>query len=239
VRGIVWAFALLAMIGGASSSWGAPEPREGETLPSDASPGRLKLLGLSLLLPGLGQRSLGATNRGYAFMGVEAAIWSAFGVFQVQGNRREDSYVEMAKLFAGVPSPSGRDSDYYRLLGSYRSSDEYDDEVRRDARARYGGDLQGRADYFEQHRIQDDQVWYWSSKSDWQRYKDKRQDSNTAYKHAETMIGLAVANRLIAAVDALRIAHKQEIGGAMSFYLTADPADPSEPARLCVSIPLR
>jgi hypothetical protein len=52
------------------------------------------------------------------------------------------------------------------------------------------------------------------------------------------MIGLAAANRLLAAVDALRVAHRGEGGRAMSFYFSADPADPREPARLCVSLPL-
>jgi hypothetical protein len=53
------------------------------------------------------------------------------------------------------------------------------------------------------------------------------------------MIGLAAANRLLAAVDALRIAHRAESSRVMSFYISADPADPREPARLCVSLPLK
>ncbi len=202
-------------------------------------PGRLKILGLSLLVPGLGHRALGLTNRSYAFMGAEATIWGAFGVFEAQGKIRKDSYVEMAHIFGGVRDASGRDGEYYRLLGSYRTSEDYNDEVRRDARARYGDDLQGRADYFEQHRIRDDLVWSWSSRDDWDRYQDKRRGSNEAYKRAGTMIGLAVANRLLAAVDALRIAHRADPSRAMSFYLAADPGDPGAPARFCVSLPLR
>jgi hypothetical protein len=122
----------------------------------------------------------------------------------VQGELRKDSYIEMAGLLAGVDSPSGRSNDYYRLVGSYRSSEEYNDEVRRDARSRSGDDLQARADYYEQHRIRDELAWYWSSLDDWERYQDKRRDSNKAFKRAGTMIGVALGNRLLAAVDAGR-----------------------------------
>ena len=146
-------------------------------------------------------------------MGAETAIWGSFGVFEVQGKIRKDSYVEMAHLFGGVEDASGRDGEYYRLLGSYRTSEEYNDEIRRDARSRYGDDLQGRADYFERHRIRDDLEWSWSSRDDWERYQDKRRSSNEAYKRAKTMVGLAVANRLLAAVDAMRIAHRGDPPG--------------------------
>ncbi len=182
---------------------------------------------------------MGLTNRAYFYMGPEAALWGAFGVFEVKGKIRRDSYVEMAELFGGVSDASGRSSEYYRLLGSFRTSAEYDDEVRRDARSRMGNDLQGRADYFERHRIRDELAWSWVSIEEWQRYKNKRQQSNAAYKRAGTMVGLAVANRLLAAVDALRIAHRTSSGPALGFRIEADPGDPREPARFCVSLPLR
>ncbi len=205
---------------------------------AEGSPGRMKILGLSLLLPGLGHRALGEPGRGYAYLGAEASIWGAFGVFQAQGKIRKNSYVEIAEVFAGVREASGRSSDYYRLLGQYRSSDEYDDEVRRDARARHGDDLNAREAYYERYRVPDDEVWSWSSLAAWERYRDKRNDSNRAYKRAGYMVGVAVANRLLAAVDAIRISHKRSSGSRMGFYLSADPFDPGEPTRFCVSLPL-
>jgi hypothetical protein len=201
-------------------------------------PGRAKVLGLSLLVPGLGHQVLGSTTKAHALMAAEGAIWGTFGVFQLQGHARKDSYVEMAELFAGVPDANDRPGEYYRRLGRYFSSEEYDDEIRRDARARFPDDLAAREDYFERNRVPSDQVWLWSSLADWKGYQNKRNDSNRAFKRGRYMLGVAVANRLLAAVDAMRIVHRGGSAGRMSFSLVPDPEDPREPARFCVTVDL-
>lgn len=225
-------------------------PAEGH---SDAPPAKLKLLALSLLLPGLGHRSLGESDRFYGFVTAEASIWGVFTGYNLQGKIRKDSYVEMAHLSAGVSKARGRSDEYYRLLGVYFSSDQYDDEIRRDARARYDDDLAARADYYEKNRIRDDQAWRWASSEALDRYRQKRNDSNRSYKRAGYMIGIAAANRLLAAVDVIRIAHKRKLragdfgygwqeppglGSRIQFHLAADLLDRREPARLCISMRL-
>lgn len=203
-----------------------------------ATPSRAKVLGLSMLLPGLGHQALGSTTKAQAFMAADAVVWSAFGVFELQGARRKDSYVEMAEIFAGVPDADGRSGEYYRLLGRYRTSEEYDDEIRRDARARYPDDLEARAAYFESHRVAPDEVWSWSSQAAWDRYQEKRSDSNLSFKRARYMLGVALANRLLSAVDAMRIVHRKRAEDrSLGLSLLPDP-DPREPVRLCVTIPL-
>lgn len=203
-------------------------------------PSRLKVLGLSLLLPGLGHAALGHTTRGEAFMAADLGLWTTFGAFRVQGHLRSNSYVDMAGIFAGVQDPEGHPDEYYRQLGQYASSDEYNEEVRREARAQTGDDLAGRAAYYERHKVPADQEWRWTSAADWQRYQDKRSESQLSYKRASYMIGLAVANRLIAAVDAMRLAHghRSGQGEGISFYLSGDPSEPREPVRLCVGLRL-
>jgi hypothetical protein len=52
------------------------------------------------------------------------------------------------------------------------------------------------------------------------------------------MLGLAVANRLLAAVDGLRLVHKQGQEPKLGFFLSADPLDPSTPAHLGVNLRL-
>jgi hypothetical protein len=201
-------------------------------------PSRTKVLGLSLLLPGLGHRSLGSNTKAQAFFAAEAVIWGSFGLFELQGNVRKDRYVEIAEIFAGVPDADGRSSEYYRLLGRYRSSEEYDDEIRRDARARFPDDLSARDAYFQRNRIAEDQAWLWESNADWDRFQEKRNDSNRSFRRARSMLGIAVANRLLASVDAMRIIHRRHGSANIGFRLAPDPVDPREPVRFCVDIDL-
>lgn len=206
------------------------------TVSAEAPPERLKILGLSLLLPGLGHMSLGHNHRATAYMSAEAALWTAAVVFQVQGHIRKDSYVEYAEIHAGIADAANRSSDYYRRIGRYPNTDIYHDEIRRDARARYRDDLEARAKYFARNRVPDDQVWSWDSYDARQRYRKKRSDSNAAFKRAGYMVGVGLANRLLAAVDVMRLAHKRQKGTAVNLSIRPDLKDPGSPARFCVTV---
>jgi hypothetical protein len=205
---------------------------------SAGHPSRLKVLGLSLLVPGLGHRALGNSTRGQIFTAADAGLWTAYGTFRFQGHLRKNSYIEMAQVLAGVRNPDNHPDSYYRRLGQYPSSDYYNEEVRAEARARFEYDLDARAAWYDGHKVPADEEWHWTSESDWMRYRDKRSDSQLANRHGRYMIGLAVANRLIAAFDAMRLMRGHHRGSAMSFYLSGDPAEPREPVRLCVGMRL-
>ena len=198
--------------------------------------GRLKILGLSLLFPGLGHRALDCTGRAQAYMAAEAATWGAFAVFQVQGRIRKESYIEMAELFAGVEDARGRSGEYYRRIGRYPNAEYYNDEIRRDARARCGDDLAARADYFERHRVPDDQVWSWVNDDARQRYRDKRSASNGAFQRGGYVIGVAIANRLLAAVDAMRISHSRRTRTSLLLSLQPDLESTEATPFFCVSV---
>ncbi|MFB3909137.1 MAG: hypothetical protein ACE15D_12120 [Candidatus Eisenbacteria bacterium] len=232
---------LALLLGGLLGGSGAvaPQASDAAALGSHDPPSRLKVLGLSLLVPGLGHRALGRETRGAIFLGTEAGIWGGFGVFEVQSHLRKDSYIEMAELFAGVKDASGHSDEYYRQLGRYPSSDWVDDEVRRDARALYPDDLPAREDYYQRHRVPEDQRWSWSSTAEWDRYRAKRSDSQQASKRANYMLGIAVANRLVAAIDAVRIANNQGKEPAMGLILSADPRDPELAARIGLALRFR
>jgi hypothetical protein len=163
----------------------------------------LKMLGLSFLLPGLAQFTHGEKTRGAAFMAVEGGIWTGYAAFRIQGGIRKDSYIEMAKLHAGVRSPKGESDEYYRLLGNWPSSELYDEYVvAMEGRTLYPDDLEARAAYVEAHRIPDDRAWAWESQSAWDRYRQKRNDSRASFRRGRNMIAFAVANRVVAALDA-------------------------------------
>ena len=200
-----------------------------------ASNRHLKAIGLSLLLPGSAQLRAGNTSRGLAFLGAEGAIWAAFATFRIQGGLRRDSYLEMARLFAGVEHPDGRDDDYYRLLGLINSSDVYDIVVRSDARRLYEDDLEAREAYLAEHRIPADRAWEWESDAARVRYREKRNDSLSAYRVSRNMVGLAVVNRLASMFDAVLSQH----GGAGETRLSLRPGPELGAARLTLTRKLR
>jgi hypothetical protein len=196
---------------------------------------KAKRIGLSLLLPGAAQLRMGDGRRAAAFLVTEAATWTAWVVFRAQGSQRRHSYIEMAELQAGVAHAGGRDEAYYRLLTNWSSSDAYDQLVRRDARDRYPDDLAGRAAYFEANRTPADRAWRWESQTDWDRYRAKCSDSQHAYRSARMMLGVAVANRVVAMVDAsLSAGRSRQVSG-----LRLQMAPGAEPGSALLSLSLR
>jgi hypothetical protein len=193
------------------------------------------VIGLSLLVPGAAHLRMGESGRAAAFFASEAAIWVAWGVFRVQGTQRHDSYVEMAELWAGVAQASGRSDSYYRLLGNWSSSGAYDQLIRREARDLYPDDLEARAAYVEAHRTPADRAWRWQTQAAWDRYRAKRNDSRQAFRSARMMLGLAVANRVVAMVDASLLARR----GAHDTGLRLEAGPGPRPGSATVGLSLR
>lgn len=222
--------ALLAVLLAASippaEAWAQSMPGAGRSsrpaAPSGAeSTQRLKTIGLSLLVPGLGHIDAGHRQRAIPYLVLEAGFWTAFGVSRVQGSLRRDSYVEMAGIYAGVDRAEGRDDDFYQRIGSWSSSTSYDQLVRREARTLYPDDLAARAAYVEANRTPDDSAWEWESRAAWLRYRDKRQSSQDAYRRASSMLGLAAANRLVAMLDATLLLNRK--GESRALHLQMAP----------------
>ncbi len=156
--------------------------------------GRLKHASLSLVLPGWSQLRSHHNYRAAFFLTVEAAIWTSYAVFEIQGHSREDRYQEYAERFAGVTA-ADRDDDYWRTVGNYRSSEEYNEDRRRDLRA--GLDPEG-------PEYTGSDAWRWQSETRYDEYNFLRRDANGAYENADFVLVLALVNRLIAFVDAMR-----------------------------------
>jgi hypothetical protein len=170
-------------------------------------PSRSRAILYSLLVPGAGHWYLGRTSRAQIFGAAEAGVWTAFVTFNVQGKLRKDDYVEMAEVFAGVENADGRSDQYYRNLGLYVSSDEYNEiEIEMYARYRFT-DPEERAAYIRENSITGDAAWEWTSEEWWDAYRERRSDSQGAYQNAQYALAVGILNRLLSAVDAARIAH--------------------------------
>ncbi len=171
------------------------------------SKSKAKALALSALLPGAGQYYAGKKGRANIFFLAESAIWTSFVVFQVQGYLRKGNYRDYAELMAGVDTEDKPD-EFYRALGQYTRSDpgpgSYNESIRREARALYPDDRERQEQYLLENGYFGDDAWEWRSEEDQARYKSLRKKSQLSFRRATYMLGLAVANRILAAMDAAR-----------------------------------
>jgi len=155
---------------------------------------RLKHASRSLLLPGWAQLRSHDNYRAAFFLTAEAAIWTSFAVFKAQGHSRENSYHEYAVSFAGI-APGNRDDNYWRSVGNYRDSSAYNEDRRRDLRI--GLDPSG-------PEYAGGDAWQWQSEARFEDYNALRRDANSAYDHADLVVVLALVNRLVSFIDAMR-----------------------------------
>ncbi len=198
---------------------------------------KLRLIGLSLLAPGLAHLTEGEKTRGIAYLAADVVCWSTYAGFRVQGGIRKDAYIDYAEQHAGIQEADGRSSEYYQTIASWPNSALYNEfVVAREARDAYPDDLAGREAYYQEHRVPDDQVWDWESQAAQDRFRSKRNHSESAYRSARTMAGLAVVNRVVAMLDAVLFLDQDGRERAMRLDLMPGP----EPggAALCVRVAL-
>ena len=181
----------------------------GIVLEPDSGPtnvaGRIKAGALSLLLPGLGQLANGDRQKALLFGGVEAGVWTSYLVLHTIARHAEDEYREYAGLFAGVAGD--HPELYWRSVGRYMSSDDYN----------LDREMIARAEQTDPSGLIDGQdAWFWRNETYRDNYKILRADANRAYDRRDFTILFAILNRAVSVYDAVRNAdgdHFVEIGG--------------------------
>jgi hypothetical protein len=190
---------------------------------------RARILLRSLTVPGWGEASIGRRGSATVFLTAEVAIWASFTSFRIQEQLRRDSYQQTAQLFAGIDL-TRRDEEFKRIVGSYLSSDEYNQfVVARDAANLYldpdHPDYAGYHAYIDAHSLKGADTWNWDSVDHILRYRGQRKDAQRAALRANTALAFAVVNRLISAVHASRL-HSMDTkaADARSWNLEVAPA---------------
>ena len=174
-------------------------------------PERARILLRSLTMPGWGQATLGHRGSARTFLLAEVGIWGAFTAFHIQQAQRTESYLLTARLSAGVDL-KGRDDEFRRIVGAFASSDEYNLlVVARDAANIYLSDpakqdLAGYRNYIAKNSLSGDLSWHWTDEQAFRRYSGQRKFAQKAGLRANTALGLAIANRLLSALHAARLA---------------------------------
>lgn len=188
-----------------------------------------KAAALSLAIPGAGEYYLGHKNKAKAFFAVEAAAWTGFAAFKIYSHWKKDDLIHYARDHAGA-NLDGRDDEFLDLVGFYTSVREYNTLGRVSDPERPYLD-ESSADY-----------WDWQSEEDRAVYRNLKNRSREANRRSEFMIGLAVVNRIVSVIDAVRDARRQErtIDDTFSsddksrVKLTFDPMSPRRQMKLTI-----
>ncbi|MFH1145055.1 MAG: hypothetical protein V1774_10975 [Candidatus Eisenbacteria bacterium] len=207
------AFEAVSMSAAAATGSSGAQPRKKVS--------RVKSVGASLLLPGLGQLADGHPGRARVYLMAEASILVGFLASEIQGRVQKERYIDYAETFGGVPAGADQPDWFYRNLGNYASYADYRDEIERGARAIYGDDLAGREAYVLEN-LRGVPEWQWQSQTHRLEFRDRRKASRNAYRRASLFVGGAILNRLISAIDAAWLAgrgqRKGNAGGSGLFY---------------------
>ncbi len=203
-------------------------PRPPRNAPAVLDAHRASLLLRSLTLPGWGQASAGRRTSSKVFLAAEAGVWGSFTAFRIQQVMRRQTYERTARIYAGVDL-RGRDEEYRRTVGSFLSSDEYNQlVVFRDAANLHYNDPAAYRAYIAEHSIGGKDAWSWGSVADLLRYRGERKNEQRAGLRANTALALAVANRLVSMIHAARVAGRP-VATQHTWHLECVPAGENDP----------
>lgn len=168
-----------------------------ETVFVRKSPG--KAAALSLLVPGLGHRYVNNGSwrgAGSFFVLAEAGFWLGLLGSDWQQEQVVESYRTLAATRAGAEL-AGKDRRFFLNIGLFMSSDAFLDVQ-----------LRNRA-WDEVNYVSDPSFqWRWASADDFQNYRRLRDDADAWGRRRTLFISTLVANRLLAALTALRAARR-------------------------------
>lgn len=170
--------------------------KKGKSEKSKPKYSKTKAVILSLLVPGAGHYYVNKKGRGQLFFGAEIATWFGYFAFHSYGRWKEDDYKKYGIQRAGITS-TGHDDAFYRNLLFYDSREDYNES---------GRIINPGSPYYPNNPQYD---WFWESTESRQAYRTMRNDSEVAYRKATFMLGVALVNRIIASIDALRLARKE------------------------------
>ena len=163
----------------------------------------LKAMAMSAVFPGSGQMYLGNSTKAGIFMATDIIIIGSYVRFNKERNIATDNY----KMYANVKADlrRGTSNDIYALASKYRSSDEYNNFLAQDLQNYLiaGWITQKeQEDYYEMHKIKDEDKWNWEYDSHFREYRTIRSDKQMFELYGNLAIGALMLNRIISMLDA-------------------------------------
>jgi hypothetical protein len=148
----------------------------------------------SALIPGWGQKAVGARTSARNFFVAEVALWAGVVAFNVQGSWLEDDYRTLAADHA-LADIRGKNDQYFVDMGNFSSIDGYNQSrlQNRDPQSLYDP-----ATHF----------WRWDTPANQVQFRQLRVDSDRANSNAELVVAAILANHIISGIHAAWLAHR-------------------------------
>jgi hypothetical protein len=236
----------------ANGYWPAAEQLSA-TLPQQIESRGAKAMGLSFLLPGLGQHYLADRSRMWIFGALEVAGWAAFLERRSSGAGLQDVYRDFAWSRGRVQRASRMDGDfdYYEALTKWGRSGAFDSDPAQQGiqpevdATTYNGTIWTRAQglflggsagqegdpgyeqaraYYVDNAYGTEFLWDWSEDPAGQsELGDKIEESDERFRQATTFVGVIIANHLVSAIDAFITGRGPTASKPLEFSVTQGP----------------
>ncbi|MBS4015986.1 MAG: hypothetical protein KGZ86_06095 [Candidatus Latescibacteria bacterium] len=155
----------------------------------------------SAVVPGWGQHILKNSQKAEIMIAADGVLWLLYGGFQWYGSSR----LKDAKLYASRHADANiniANEKYYRALERYRNSEDYNEDIRREARERFPDNPLLQHNYFLENGYFGDSAWLWQSDSMRFSYWEQRKVARTALTRAGFCLGAVILNRVVSSIDA-------------------------------------
>ncbi|RMF57441.1 MAG: hypothetical protein D6748_11160 [Calditrichaeota bacterium] len=164
---------------------------------SGGSSGNAFHIFLSLLLPGSGEWLMGNKTMGKIFLGSDALLWLSYWGSKSYVNILQNDLQGFAAVHAGVHTGNKNDQ-YWIDIGTAGSIYEFNSERLLDR------DIDG------MYPETGDYSWQWDSEENRRAYLDKRLHRLDWKRRTTYLVGGLVLNRLISAIDVIRLLRKKK-----------------------------
>lgn len=166
-------------------------------------------VGLSLLFPGMGELYVGDYRIGRYLTGAEATLWLTYASLNYYGRWIRDDARTFASINANV-NISGKDDKFFVNIGNYSDVYQYNERKLQDRKEEQLYDPQ--SDYY----------WKWNNESNRLKYRSLRIKSDDVLNSTQFVLGAILANHIISAVNAGRLAIKYNEATNTAFHINTN-----------------
>lgn len=174
----------------------------------------------SIVLPGSGQLLSGVKKRGEVMLWMDGIFFSGWAGFAwLQRSREQDARL-IAKRYASADITI-TDRRYYRALEVYDNAEQFNEDIRREAREMYPNDPDAQRRYYQARGYFGSAQWDWSSDSlRIYSYWRTRRTARTAGMNASFLAAALVLNRLVSFLDCLFFLPEAKLRSRLEFKPT-------------------